>query len=1058
MSKKSNGIINKIHITAALSLLVLALLAFAMPASAVITVTPATQDTAAGVFGQDFSSIVTTTSAIGEIAQFITITLPAGSGVTFNTSLTPIAARTAGATVVPGTPTINAAKNIITVPIITQNAGLVEAITVSNLRVDVNNATGGTGNIIVTTAGNSPGGTIVALVVRTPTVEQQVGNIDLRAGQNSQLGEDVIISIINNVNPNGGQIGAGTIIELTLPASAGITFDKSNPGTVDSAPVGVISAARAPNVSLNGLTLSTITDGASSNVGTDITFTGFQLNASATALSNVNFNATTRTHVGIVVTIKDTTSGFAINIIKPLLSVVAETDLAAGGTNQAGADVVVTDPLGDLIGLGSSINLTLPAGTGVTFAPSAALAATAGVGNTVVVTTPPIITNNGLMLSTVVTVASVVGDTVTFSGILLNATAAATSNVNYSVITTATAPAVQVTSVTAVGNDIMVFKPTVAGTTTIPLDLDGVVNFPATNIQITTTLAGGQIGAPTSINISLPVGAGITFAPSTLAVAGTLGGVDVTTPIITNNGLDLSALVTTPSVAADTVTFSGILLNATTAATTANLTIKTTASGPGAQAVTTLTPTQMVISRITADTITGVLDGVQVAGITAPYIWTVTNATNPTLPFGGQTVLFTTNTTLGLDRTSGITAPDGTVAVNFTATTGSTEIKATIQGSTINDTVVVTATPGVATKLAIISDVPRIVPAEIATITVIAQDAFGNNATVAGPTTVRLIVTGDTVIDPSNSLSLDSPLAGIPSMVTFPIHKNTPGIAPLTAVDVTLPTALLGQATGQQIFTSDIGGIVLTANPASLATGGAVAVLSAQLRDVTGVNLAVPGKLVTMNVSNTTLATLTGGLATVTAFTNAAGIATVNLTSNAAGLIGSVTANASVINNTGVTHVSQIIVPLITPGIITGRVTNASNASQPIAATVTAGGNTTTTNETGFYNISLVPGTYTVNVTAAGYVTQSASVTVTSGATTIQNFALVTTPVVKKGDVNDIAGLDVGDVLFTAQFVAGVRTPTLAQLALADVNTITGMDVGDVLFVAQAVAGLRQLV
>jgi hypothetical protein len=62
-----------------------------------------------------------------------------------------------------------------------------------------------------------------------------------------------------------------------------------------------------------------------------------------------------------------------------------------------------------------------------------------------------------------------------------------------------------------------------------------------------------------------------------------------------------------------------------------------------------------------------------------------------------------------------------------------------------------------------------------------------------------------------------------------------------------------------------------------------------------------------------------------------------------------------------------------------------------------------------------------------------------------------------RGDVNPIPGLDVGDVLFTAQFVAGVRTPTAAQLALADVNTITGMDVGDVLFVAQAVAGLRTL-
>jgi S-layer protein (TIGR01567 family) len=65
---------------------------------------------------------------------------------------------------------------------------------------------------------------------------------------------------------------------------------------------------------------------------------------------------------------------------------------------------------------------------------------------------------------------------------------------------------------------------------------------------------------------------------------------------------------------------------------------------------------------------------------------------------------------------------------------------------------------------------------------------------------------------------------------------------------------------------------------------------------------------------------------------------------------------------------------------------------------------------------------------------------------------------VKRGDVNPIIGLDVGDVLFTAQFVAGVRNPTAAQITACDVNTIPGVDVGDVLFVAQGVAGLRILV
>jgi hypothetical protein len=147
-------------------------------------------------------------------------------------------------------------------------------------------------------------------------------------------------------------------------------------------------------------------------------------------------------------------------------------------------------------------------------------------------------------------------------------------------------------------------------------------------------------------------------------------------------------------------------------------------------------------------------------------------------------------------------------------------------------------------------------------------------------------------------------------------------------------------------------------------------------------------------------------------------------------------------------------------GSITGKVTNASSGAGIHLATVSAGGATTTTDPAGNYTLANVaPGTYTVDVTAAGYVAQSlTNVPVTQGTTTTRDFALVTTPVGVRGDVNPIPGLDVGDVLFCAQFVAGVRTPTTEQLALADVNTITGMDVGDVLFVAQAVAGLRQLV
>jgi hypothetical protein len=146
----------------------------------------------------------------------------------------------------------------------------------------------------------------------------------------------------------------------------------------------------------------------------------------------------------------------------------------------------------------------------------------------------------------------------------------------------------------------------------------------------------------------------------------------------------------------------------------------------------------------------------------------------------------------------------------------------------------------------------------------------------------------------------------------------------------------------------------------------------------------------------------------------------------------------------------------IIPGFITGTVTDASNTPQPIqGAIVIAGGVTATTDAKGFYNVTIGEGTYTMSAGASGFIMNDTTVTVISGSTTTLNFALA--PAVVKGDVNPIPGIDVGDVLFCAQFVAGIRTPTAAQITAAEVNPIPGIDVGDVLFIAQAVAGLRAL-
>ncbi len=143
-------------------------------------------------------------------------------------------------------------------------------------------------------------------------------------------------------------------------------------------------------------------------------------------------------------------------------------------------------------------------------------------------------------------------------------------------------------------------------------------------------------------------------------------------------------------------------------------------------------------------------------------------------------------------------------------------------------------------------------------------------------------------------------------------------------------------------------------------------------------------------------------------------------------------------------------------GTVTGTVTNGRSILPELGVRVTAGVAAVLTNATGFYSISLVLGTYTVAASKAGFLTSTVGINITAGTTTMLNITLQPRKVIR-GDVNQNPGLDVGDVLFVAQFVAGVRTPTPEQEALADVNGNGVIDVGDVLFIAQAVAGLRTL-
>ncbi len=94
-------------------------------------------------------------------------------------------------------------------------------------------------------------------------------------------------------------------------------------------------------------------------------------------------------------------------------------------------------------------------------------------------------------------------------------------------------------------------------------------------------------------------------------------------------------------------------------------------------------------------------------------------------------------------------------------------------------------------------------------------------------------------------------------------------------------------------------------------------------------------------------------------------------------------------------------------------------------------------------NVTL--GSIVVNVTATSATNPSingTAMTSTSGFAVTPNFLNI---------------IDISDVLFLAQLLAGLRTPNASQIIAGDINGNGVLDVGDVLFLAQAVAGLRTL-
>ncbi|MFA4956983.1 MAG: hypothetical protein WC556_08450, partial [Candidatus Methanoperedens sp.] len=672
--------------------------------------------------------------------------------------------------------------------------------------------------------------------------------------------------------------------------------------------------------------------GNNSEAGASVNFSGIYLNATATASSNTSFNVTTTAAgTGAASVTTKITVGGDIDVLNPIVvSQGAQINIAAGGNSSAiGTTLNVSAPtIANLIGSGTYINITLPSDSGITFNRSA-IPTNNSIGLWITSVT---ISSNGLILSALAGNNSEAGASVNFSGIYLNATATASSNTSFNVTTTAagTGSIPVTTQITATG-DIDVLKPEVVGSTTIYQDLDGILGTATTPINISLTVAN-QIGAGTYINITLPSSTGLTFDSSSTITNNSIG-LMITSVTISSN--KLSALAGNDSLAGASVNFSGIKLNVTAAATTQNYTVSTTAAGLNAATVTNSTR-QFVISPVTANTFSassGNETTGHTVGTTTTLTWTLTNATSG-INFGGQRVNFTTNAT-GSPLSAGyngattynLTGTDGKVSINFTAPTntiGNFSVTATINGTSYSNVSTIYVNGSTATKLAIYVDAAKYAPNGNATINVTAQDTYGNNVT-SGITVKLASSATDVTINPASTQVLSSGYA------TFYVEKTTAGSVTLTVTDQSSTNKLI-YATATQVFTSDIGSILITSSADTLVANGSVANLTVQLKDVDGNQLNLSGQTITVAAPNSTL----GNVTAISASTNTTGAALFNLTSNAIGNTGTVWANASITNQTGVVLRSNVSISLVL-----GTPANATSTLTSTAGNIAAGSDST---------------------------------------------------------------------------------------------------------------------
>ena len=650
--------------------------------------------------------------------------------------------------------------------------------------------------------------------------------------------------VVDNITAP-ASIPAGTPFDLTaaikellgvVGASATVTlYDASNVavGTPQSV---VVAAGGSKNVVFSGITASA-----------SGTYT-VKISGSSPAESNTLNNDKS---VSITVTAGTVSLSQSIVTISPSTVVSGSTATITLQAKDAAGNNLTTGGLavGFSASGGGTVTTTTDNGNGTyiatftaTTAGTATVSATIG-GSPITSTIPPItVTAGAVSLSqSIVTISPSTVASGTDATITLQAKDAAGNNLTtggLSVAFSATGGGT-IGSVSYNGNGVYTatFTGVTAGTSTLSATIDGSL---VTSPSPTITVTAGAVSLSQSI---------VTISPSTVASESpatiTLQAKDAAGNNLTTGGLTVVFSLTGAGTSSGTIggvtdnldgTYSGAFTGTTAG------TAKTVSATIGGSAITSALPTITVTVGAVSLTqsIVTISPSTVASGSTALITLQAKDGAGNNLTAGDLTVVFsltgagTSSGTIGGVTDNG----NGTYSATFTATTvGTATISATIGGSPVTSTIPsITVTVGaVSLSQSIVTTSPSTVPSgTMATITLQAKDAAGNNLT-SGGLTVAFSLTG----------------VGTIGSVT----DNGNGTYSVTFTATTVGTAMISATIGGSPVTSTIPSITVTPGAVSLSqsivtispstvASGSTATITLQAKDAAGNNLTTGGLLV----------------------------------------------------------------------------------------------------------------------------------------------------------------------------------------------------------------------